>query len=500
MSDFDTTTDRELHAADIEHLERRIMDIALERTGTRSGAIFLWDPKAKGLVVDFHVVDGLIVNLPQSILRRRRDGRPNGIALETFDRAEPYLCEDTSKDRNYAPYFLEVGSVAAAPILYQRKPIGVISVSARETRGLTASHVGELEALAASAAKFLRRAQLVRQGRAAGDQPFVIKGLSAEWLEVERRIEQVGPTRAPVLVHGESGTGKELVARAIHFNSPRAGAPFVVVNCAAIPETLLESALFGHVRGAFTGANADKIGEMQKAAGGTLFLDEIGELPMSVQAKILRAIEYGEAQPVGSNKTPERIDVRFVCATHRDLAGMVKEKTFRDDLYYRLGVFTIELPPLRSYRDNIDVLAHVFLKQATQRHDKRVSRIAESALALLRGYEYPGNVRELKNALEHAVISAGGDEITVEDLPRTMRAGQSGSGSGSGGGEGEEARDADAEGAQGADARAGGAEVSRAVAGSNRAQCEAGGEAGGSGSRHVLQAPEEERRLGADRR
>src|SRR5688572_20726669 len=142
MSSFDTNTDRELHAADIEQLERRIMDIALARTGTRSGAIFLWDPKQKALVIDFHVVDGLIVNLPQALIRRRRDGRPNGIALETFDRGEPYLCEDTSKDPNYAPYFLEVGSVAAAPILYQRRAIGVISVSARETGGLTQAHVG----------------------------------------------------------------------------------------------------------------------------------------------------------------------------------------------------------------------------------------------------------------------------------------------------------------------------------------------------------------------
>jgi two-component system response regulator HydG len=183
---------------------------------------------------------------------------------------------------------------------------------------------------------------------------------------------------------------------------------------------LIESTLFGHVKGAFTGATNDKIGEMQKADRGTLFLDEIGELPASVQAKILRAIEYGEAQPVGSSSEPKRLDVRFVCATHRDLAAMVKDGRFRDDLYYRLGVFTIELPPLRSYRDNIDVLAHVFLKQAAQRHEKRVGRIAEPALALLRAYDYPGNVRELKNAIEHAVILASGGEVTAEDLPRTL--------------------------------------------------------------------------------
>jgi DNA-binding NtrC family response regulator len=244
--------------------------------------------------------------------------------------------------------------------------------------------------------------------------------MSAEWLEVERRIEQVAPTRASVLVHGESGTGKELVARAIHFNSRRSVSRFVVVNCAAIPDALIESTLFGHVRGAFTGATSDKLGEMQQAHGGTLFLDEIGELPMAVQAKLLRAIEYGEAQPVGSSKAPARLDVRFVCATNRDLPGMVRERAFRDDLYYRLAAFTIELPPLRSYRDNIDVLAQVFLGQASQRHEKRVTRIAPGALALLKAYEFPGNVRELKNAVEHAVIMATGDEVQAEHLPRTL--------------------------------------------------------------------------------
>ncbi len=422
MPSAEHSTDSELHAADIEQLERRIMEMALERTGAKSGAIFLWDAKRKGLLLDFHVVDGLIVNLPEMVLRRRKDGRPNGIALAAFDEAAPQLVADTAKDPRYASYFLDVGSIAAVPIFYQRRAIGVLSVSAAAKGAFAAEHVDELAALAASAAKFLRRAQLFRQSRDAGETPFVIKGLSPEWIEVERRIERVSPTRAPVLVHGESGTGKELVARAIHFNSRRSSAPFVVVNCAAIPDTLIESTLFGHVRGAFTGASSDKIGEMQKADGGTLFLDEIGELPMSVQAKLLRAIEYGEAQPVGSSKAPARLDVRFVCATHRDLAAMVAERRFRDDLFYRLGVFPIELPPLRSYADNIDVLAHVFLKQAAQRHDKRVTRIGEAALAVLRAYEYPGNVRELKNALEHAVIVASGEEIGPDDLPRTMHA------------------------------------------------------------------------------
>ncbi len=339
--------------------------------------------------------------------------------MHVFDTAAPYLTNDTSRDPHYAPYFLPVLSIAAVPILYQRRAIGVLSVSARDRGAFDGTHLAELEALAASAATFLRRAQLHRAAAARG-RPFLIKGLSPAWLEVERRIEQVAPTDAPVLIHGESGTGKELVAHAIHFNSRRAAAPMIIVNCAAIPETLLESTLFGHVKGAFTGATADKLGELARADGGTLFLDELGELPLALQAKLLRAGEYGEIQPVGCDRAPVRVDVRLLCATHRDLPAMVRERRFRDDLYARIGVMRIALPPLRSYKDNLELLAHVFLRDACARHDRRVTRIGPSALAALAAYDFPGNVRELKNAIEHAVILAAGDELTADDLPETM--------------------------------------------------------------------------------
>jgi transcriptional regulator with PAS, ATPase and Fis domain len=224
-----------------------------------------------------------------------------------------------------------------------------------------------------------------------------------------------------VLVQGESGTGKDLVSRAIHFNSKRASKPFVAVNCAAIPETLLESVLFGHVKGAFTGATTVKLGEFQKADGGTLFLDELGELPLMLQAKVLRAIEQGEVTPLGSNDAPARVDVRLICATNRDLAAMVRAGRFRDDLYYRVGVMTIELPPLRSYKDNLSILAQVFLQQAAKRHGRRVGAISREAMALLQAYDFPGNMRELKNALEHAVIMTSTDEVRADDLPKSFR-------------------------------------------------------------------------------
>ncbi|MCZ7684923.1 MAG: sigma-54-dependent Fis family transcriptional regulator [Sandaracinaceae bacterium] len=405
----------------MESLERRIMEVALERTGARHGALLLHNEAARGLALAFHVVEGLIVTLPDEVVPLRKDGRVNGVASYVYLNNEPYVCHHAPTDPHYAAYFFDVLSIAAVPIRYQGKPIGVLSVSSRRADAFGAPTVAELEEVAGSSAKFLRRAQLYRASQAGPGRPFLIKGLSPEWLEVERRMERVAATSAPVLVCGESGTGKELVAHAIHFNSPRAKGPFVSVNCAAIPEALLESVLFGHVRGAFTGASADKKGEMVKAHGGTLFLDELGELPVPLQAKVLRALEDGEVQPVGSNDAPLKVDVRLVCATNRDLPAMMREGKFRDDLYYRLSVMTMELPPLRAYKkDNLPVMAQVFLKQAATKHGRDVRQIAPLAMMALAAYDWPGNMRELKNAVEHAVIMASTDTVEAGDLPRAV--------------------------------------------------------------------------------
>ena len=419
-------TDIQLHAVDMESVARRLVEVACAKTGSRNGAVFLWDAKAKGLTVDFHMVDGVIVTLPGtgSVLRPRRDGRANGIAMQCFEQGSAYLCNDTEKDPNYARYFLDVESVLAVPIPYQGKPIGVLTVASAQKEAFEYGHVTALEEVAADSAKYLRRASLARQTRESG-RPFVIKGLSPAWHEVERKLEQVSSTDVPVLVTGESGTGKDLVSRAIHFNSKRASKPFVTVNCAAIPETMLESVLFGHVKGAFTGASFDKIGEFQKADGGTLFLDELGELPRMLQAKVLRAIEQGEVSPLGSNAAPGRVDVRFICATNRNLPQMVKEGRFRDDLFFRVGVITVELPALRTYKDNLPILAQVFLQQAAQRHGRKVSQISREAMQVLQAWDFPGNVRELKNTLEHAVVMARSDTIQADDLPKAMRSGES---------------------------------------------------------------------------
>ena len=409
-----TLQDR-LHSA--ARLEAELVAVALEESGADHGALFVWDKAAGGLALVHHVVGGVTVTLPRVV----KHGEKAGIALHVYDTDEPYLSADTSRDPLYTRYLTDVGCIAAAPIRYQRRPIGVLTVSTREPRGLVQKDLAALTSIAEVAAPLLRRVQVDKLSRAATGRPLMIKGLSPAWHDVERKLELAAPTNAPILIRGESGTGKDLVARAIHWNSRRAERPYVVVNCAAIPETLLESILFGHVKGAFTGAAFHKVGELQKANGGTLFLDEVGELPVMLQAKVLRAVEQGEVQPLGSNEPPDRVDVRLICATNRDLEAMAKTGAFRDDLFYRLSVMTLELPPLRSYKDNLEVLANVFLEQSAPAHGKPAPRLGPDVLARLAAYDFPGNVRELKNTIEHAVILCTADELRVEDLPKPLQ-------------------------------------------------------------------------------
>ncbi len=230
-------------------------------------------------------------------------------------------------------------------------------------------------------------------------------------------VERVAPTETTVLVLGESGTGKELIARAIHHNSPRADGPFVAVNCAAIPENLLESELFGHVRGAFTGAIRDRVGKFEAAEGGTIFLDEIGEMRPDLQVKILRCLEERTLERVGDNR-PIRVDVRVLAATNKDLSKAIQAGEFREDLYYRLNVVPLSIPPLRERREDIRALTQHFLKRLAA--PPRLT-VTPEAFRALQHYEWPGNVRELENALERAMIFHRGDVIDVSDLPETIR-------------------------------------------------------------------------------
>lgn len=228
------------------------------------------------------------------------------------------------------------------------------------------------------------------------------------------RTATVARTSAPVIVLGESGTGKEVLARALHANGPRKDQPFVAVNVAALPSELLESELFGHARGAFTGAVSARKGLMESADGGTLFLDEIGEMPMALQAKLLRALQDGEVRPVGGTKS-FRVDVRIVCATHRDLTQLVSSGQFREDLYYRLKVFVLRVPPLRERVADIVPLARMFLSR-----EKSKSRLGPAAVEQLEAHSWPGNVRELQNAMTHAAALANSGEILPEHLPEDL--------------------------------------------------------------------------------
>jgi len=257
------------------------------------------------------------------------------------------------------------------------------------------------------------------RGPSPGDFNGII-GRSEPMRRVFALIEKVAEYKSTVLVTGESGTGKELVARAIHQRSPRAGAPFVAVNCGAIPETLLESELFGHRRGAFTDAHADKLGLFSEASGGTLLLDEVGELPFALQVKLLRVLQEGTFRRLGDTRDTT-VDVRVVAATVRNLASEAAAGRFREDLYYRLNVLPIHLPPLRERPDDIPPLVEHFIARHNARLGTKVEGVAAAALKLLAGHAWPGNVRELENTIERALVLTESRELRIEDLPERIR-------------------------------------------------------------------------------
>ncbi|GAB4351364.1 MAG: sigma-54 dependent transcriptional regulator [Candidatus Abyssubacteria bacterium] len=243
-----------------------------------------------------------------------------------------------------------------------------------------------------------------------------IIGTSEQMHEVFDRIDKVSQTDVVVLIEGESGTGKELVANEIHRRSHRRSGPFVVMNCAALPETLIESELFGHEKGAFTGATAQRKGKFEVAHGGTLFLDEIGDMSVNTQAKLLRVLEEKKFERLGGEKTIE-VDVRIISATNKDLATMTQEGNFREDLYYRLKVVRIWVPPLRERKGDLVVLTNQLLERFNRKHDKQIKGIDAEAMRALHDYHWPGNVRELSNTLESAVVLASGDTLRLKDLP-----------------------------------------------------------------------------------
>ena len=289
----------------------------------------------------------------------------------------------------------------------------------------------QIEELEMRIARVLRQQNLEAENQALRqqlDHKFGLENIIGEsepMQEVFDLVRQVAPTRATVLLTGESGTGKELVAKAIHNLSPRSKQPMVTVHCAALPPTLLEAELFGHEKGAFTGAHERRVGRFEQAQGGTLFLDEIGEIDSATQVKLLRFLGERTFERVGSNKTLTA-DVRLIAATNKKLADLVQAGSFREDLFFRLRVVEIELPPLRDRRNDIPLLAQVFLTEFTRENKKNVKQILPEAMERLLNYPWPGNVRELRTAMEHAVVLCRGEKIAVRDLPASIRGQASG--------------------------------------------------------------------------
>ncbi len=290
----------------------------------------------------------------------------------------------------------------------RRIPVSVSTALLRDARGRI---VGGAETFRDLSLVEELRKELAGQGRA-GD----LVSRSAALRRIFNVLPQVAASNATVLIHGETGTGKELLARAIHSLSPRRQKPFVAVNCGALPETLLESELFGHVKGAFTGADRDRPGRFARAEGGTLFLDEIGDITPALQVRLLRVLQERTYEPVGAER-PRCADVRVVAATHRDLPALIRKGVFREDLYYRLNIVALELPPLRRRKEDIPLLVDHFIGRFNRRQDKAVSGVTPEALALLMAHDYPGNVRELENLVERAFVLCPSGAIERRHLP-----------------------------------------------------------------------------------
>ena len=381
--------------ADDEQSMREFLAICLRREGHEVSVVSSGEEALS-------VLSGRAEHAPDVLVTDLKMGDIGGLELLSAVKARE-LGTEVIVVTAYATPETAIAAMKQGAYDYLTKPFKVDEISAVIARAL------EKRALVAENTAL--REQISGRHRLAS-----LLGKSPAMQRVFQLIEKVSKTRTNVLITGESGTGKELVARALHTESGRAAAPFVALNCGAVPDELMESELFGHVKGAFTGAGADKQGLFQEAEGGTFFLDEIGELSMSLQVKLLRAIQERRIKPVGGTREAA-IDVRLVAATNRELEEEVGRGAFREDLYYRLNVIEIRLPPLRQRREDLPLLVDHFLKRFSAEQGRSFSGISREAMKRLEGHDFPGNVRELENIIEHACTLASDDEITAGDLP-----------------------------------------------------------------------------------
>lgn len=411
-----------------------VLEILDEELGMKRGAISLVNESTGEIAINF------AHGMSENEIRRGKYRMDEGITGKVAATGKPIIVPQISKE----PLFLHrtrrkdaatEDSFICVPIKDRTKTVGTISITFPFRPGISYDDaVKVLSIVATMIAQALRLSELVQQEKAQlAEENSLLKrelqakydfrniiGNSKEMRDVYEQIAQVAHTGTTVLIRGESGTGKELVAHAIHFNSPRAGKPFVKVNCAALPESLIESELFGHEKGAFTGAVARKRGRFELAEGGTLFLDEIGDLSPAMQVKLLRVLQEREFERVGGVETL-KANVRLITATNVELEQAVQDGQFRSDLYYRLNVFSIYIPPLRERRTDILLLADHFLEKYARQAGRSIKRISTPAIDMLMSYHWPGNVRELENVVERATLVCEGNVIHGYHLPPTLQ-------------------------------------------------------------------------------
>jgi len=393
------------------------VDIAKTITDSDYGSIFIMEREDDEVRIVAHREEGELLDELPNLLQL--DTESPGIFTWVYHNNETYLSNDVSQDPYYFPAFKDVAADLIVPIRLQGKAIGVLSVESRTRDHYTEEHQDRLEDFAEAISLVIARLWLTRYSRRRGYDVEIV-GVSAEIRAIEQTVKRVAPTREPVLLTGESGVGKELLAHAIHYFSPRRDHEMMIVNCGAFAEELLASELFGHVKGSFTGAHRDKAGQMQLADGGTLFLDEVEAMSPRLQVMLLRALEYGELQKVGEDRSSHRVDVRIVAASNQDLRNLVAQGTFREDLYYRFNVFGIRVPALRERIEDISLLAIYFLGRFRDENTSGPHSFADSVMDILRRHPWPGNVRELRNVVRRAAVLCDGDQVRVRDLPASM--------------------------------------------------------------------------------
>lgn len=422
---------------ELEQIMTSLLELLEVSAGMKRGMITILSPDNEELAVDVAV--GISENEKQKGRYRPGEGITGRVVATGKPVAIPVLGnEPTFLDRTGARKNLKNSDLSflCVPIKAKNNVIGALSVDkvAIEDTVTLEEELKFLEAVAALIAQIVdaRRAQYerihalerenleLRKSLESKGKPDQMIGNSSSMKNLYRQIAQVASSSTTVLIRGETGTGKELVARAIHEKSSCSDGPFIAVNCAALPESLLESELFGHEKGSFTGAVTKRIGKFEAANDGTLFLDEIGEMSLSAQSRLLRAIQEKEFQRVGGVDSIH-VNVRLICATNRNLELDCEEKRFREDLYYRINVFTVALPPLRERGADVLLLADYFVKKYSRLHDKTIERISTPAIDMLSSYHWPGNVRELENVIERSVIVTDSNVIEGHDFPPTLQ-------------------------------------------------------------------------------